>query len=157
MVITSVHPSEAEVLTEIAMTAKRHWGYPETWMRQWQTLLTVTPTMIVKNEVFAARDGSRIIGFAALRSDADLLWLCDLWVLPSEMGQGVGRRLFRHAQQRAQALGFTTLQIESDPHASGFYEQMGAVQIHTHVSQIEGQSRELPVYRCRTSVEAEPE
>ena len=42
--------------------------------------------------------GGRIVGFAALASDGDVLWLKDCWVLPAEMGRGVGRALFRHAQ-----------------------------------------------------------
>ena len=153
MNIAVAHPSEADTLTEIAFAAKRHWGYPEHWIAHWQSLLTITPESIASHETFAARTGERIVGFAALARDGDVLWLKDCWVLPAEMGRGVGRALFRHAQQRARALGFATFEVESDPYAAGFYVRMGAEQIRTHVTRLEGHPRELPVFRCRTSHE----
>jgi GNAT superfamily N-acetyltransferase len=146
--ITTAHPSEAGVLTEIAFAAKRHWGYPEHWLAQWQALLTVTPESVATHETFAAREGDRILGFGAIARDGDLLWLKDLWVSPAEMGRGIGRALFRRAQQRAWALGFATFEIEADPHAAGFYQRMGAVSIGMRASQIDGQVRELPLFRC---------
>jgi len=36
-------PAEAGLLTEIAHAAKRHWGYPENWIRRWKSDLTITP------------------------------------------------------------------------------------------------------------------
>ena len=153
MNISIAHPSEAESLTEIAFAAKRHWNYPEHWMAQWQALLTITPASMVANETFAARVEQRIVGFASLKVEGDVLLLSDLWVLPAEMGRGVGRALFRHAQQRAKARGFTTFEMESDPHAAGFYKRMGAEQVRTHTTLMDGQPRELPVFRCGTAEE----
>jgi GNAT superfamily N-acetyltransferase len=151
MNISVAHPAEAAVLTEIAFAAKRHWGYPERWIAQWHALLTITPASIAENETFAARLGGRTLGFAALKLDGEILVLNDLWVVPAEMGRGIGRALFRDAQQRARARGFATFEIESDPHAAGFYERMGAEYLRTHTTLIEGLPRELPVFVCRTS------
>lgn len=151
MIITTAHPSEADALTGIAFAAKRHWGYPERWMALWHASLTLTPAAIAAHETFAARLGERTVGFAALKLDGDLLLLADLWVLPSEMGRGIGRALFREAQRRARARGFATFEIDSDPHAAGFYRRMGAEYLHTHTTLLEGQPRELPIFRCQTS------
>ena len=41
--IRRAKPAEAEVLTEIAHAAKRHWGYPENWIEHWKNDLTITP------------------------------------------------------------------------------------------------------------------
>jgi GNAT superfamily N-acetyltransferase len=146
MEITPALPSEADVLTSIALASKRHWGYPEKWIDHWRGLLTITSALIAGQDVFAARDGDRILGFAALALEEELLRLEHLWVLPAEMRRGVGRALFHHARQRARQLGFRTFEVESDPHAFGFYERMGAEQIRTTTSVLEGQMRELPVF-----------
>jgi GNAT superfamily N-acetyltransferase len=106
---------------------------------------------MARQEIYAAREGGGILGFAALACEGDTLRLEHLWVLPSEMGRGVGRALFRHAQERARDLGFNTFEVESDPHASGFYERMGAAQIRTSTSVLEGQVREVPVFRVIAS------
>ena len=44
--IRRAHPEEADTLTEIAHAAKRHWKYPESWIQQWQTDLTITREFI---------------------------------------------------------------------------------------------------------------
>jgi GNAT superfamily N-acetyltransferase len=147
MTITPALPSEADTLTEIAFAAKRHWKYPESWIAHWRTVLTITPEFVATHETFAAREGQRILGFAALVVQADELHLEHLWVLPAEMEHGVGRALFRHAQRRAQDLGFETFEVDSDPNSAGFYEHMGAERIGTIRTLIDGTLRELPVFR----------
>jgi GNAT superfamily N-acetyltransferase len=120
-------------------------------MNRWRSILTVTPAFIAAHETYAARDTGRIVGFSALRQDGGILHLEDLFVLPSEMGRGVGRALFRHAQRRAWELGFAFLEVQSDPNAAGFYERMGAEQIATNFTLLEGSRRDLPIFRCRTT------
>ena len=151
MEITPALPSEAQALTSIAFAAKRHWGYPERWIAHWAAMLTITPATMARQEIYAAREDDRILGFAALGCEGDILRLEHLWVLPAEMRRGVGRALFHHAQERARHMGFATFEIESDPHATGFYERMGAEQIRTNTTVLEGQVRELPVFRALAS------
>jgi len=149
--ITPASPSEADALTKIAFAAKSHWGYPSHWMAQWQTILTVTPASIAAHETYVARAGECIIGFCALRRKGSTLRLEDLFVLPGEMRRGVGRLLFRHSQRRAREMGFAFFEIESDPNAAGFYERMGAERIGANTTMLDGQPRELPVFRCSTT------
>jgi GNAT superfamily N-acetyltransferase len=66
-------------------------------------------------------------------------------VLPENLRQGIGRRLFGHAVERARALGFGRLTIESDPNAEGFYQKMGARRVDLRSSQLEGEPRKLPL------------
>lgn len=49
-----------------------------------------------------------------------------LWVAPTHIGTGIGRRLVAHATERLRAEGVRTVRIESDPNAEGFYVKMGA-------------------------------
>ena len=95
--IIRAKPEDAPVLTEIALQAKRHWGYPERWIKAWSSALTIESTFISLHPTYAALSGTRIVGFHALCRRGQHLLLEHLWVRPEMMGQGVGRSLFRHA------------------------------------------------------------
>ena len=139
-------PEDAEVLTRIALAAKRHWGYPERWILQWTGVLTITPEFVRNNEVHAATvEGGRTVGFYALVGEGRRIELEHLWVSPEYMGEGVGRILFDHALGKAASLGAQTLRLEADPNAEGFYRRMGAERMGENVYEIEGQRRVLPL------------
>ena len=121
--------SEAEQLTDIAHTAKRHWGYPEKWIEQWQADLTITPEFIADNEVFVAIVNDSIAGCCALVVTGALAEIEHMWIKPEHMGSGVGRALFEHARDRARELHLPVLELSADPNAEGFYERMGAKRI----------------------------
>ena len=121
--------SEAEQLTAIAHAAKRHWGYPEKWIEQWQTDLTITPEFITDNEVFVAIVNDSIAGCCALVVTGALAEIEHMWINPEHMGSGVGRALFEHARERARELQLPVLELSADPNAEGFYERMGAKRI----------------------------
>jgi GNAT superfamily N-acetyltransferase len=152
MEIHRAKPEDAAALTEIAFAAKRHWGYPEVWIQGWKEVLTIKPEFIARNEAYVACLDGQSVGFYALVNAKDRVSLEHLWVLPSAMGQGIGRALFRHAVERAKALGVEAIEIESDPNAERFYEQMGARRVGVNVTDVDGQTRSLPVliYDCRS-------
>src|SRR5262245_36701034 len=120
---------ESETLSMIAHTAKRHWGYPESWIEQWREQLTITPDFIRNNRVFAALSEGNVIGCCALVESIDKLELEHMWTLPEFIGKGVGRALFEHAVRSARSLSFKEFEITSDPNAEGFYKHMGAKRI----------------------------
>src|SRR5271169_3817674 len=90
-------PEDAELLTEIAIAAKSYWGYPERWMQIWKPELTFDAEYFVKNESWAANIENQTLGFYTVLEKDDIAWLENLWVKPSEMGQGIGSALFKHA------------------------------------------------------------
>ncbi|MEY2504354.1 MAG: hypothetical protein QOG27_634, partial [Verrucomicrobiota bacterium] len=53
--IVRAKPEDAEILTEIAQAAKRHWGYPESWMVAWRDVLTMRRDFIAANVAYVAR------------------------------------------------------------------------------------------------------
>jgi GNAT superfamily N-acetyltransferase len=149
MQIVRAISEDADALTAIAHAAKRHWGYPETWIAAWSDVLTMRPQFIAENMAYCAAEGDCAVGFYVLTREDDGLQLDHLWILPPAMGRGIGRALFEHAAAEARRLGFDLIKIEADPNAEGFYKRMGARRVGTAVSEVEGERRDLPlmVYR----------
>lgn len=143
--IERAHAEDSNLLTEIAISAKRHWNYPERWIELWTPALTISPDYVSKNETWLAVVNEMPVGFYSLVQEDDALWLDNLWVLPDAMGKGIGKKLFQHAVERSRELGASILKIEADPNAQSFYEKMGARKVGEHHSEIDGQPRILPI------------
>lgn len=144
MRMRSALPDEAATLTKIALDAKRHWGYPEHWMKHWQADLTISPDYLANNQVFVAESDGHIVGFYALVIRKDKAELDHMWVAPDHMGTGVGKELFIHAMRGAKEQNISEVEILSDPHAEDFYKKMGAYRTCELVLEIYGQQRVLP-------------
>jgi len=144
-------PDEAETLTRIALDAKRYWGYPEHWIKHWESDLTVSSDFIRDNQVYVAEREGEIRGFYALCVSDNKAELEHMWVTPSAIGTGVGKELFLDAMDRATTLEVREIEISADPNAAGFYERMGASQIGETESNINGQVRKLPRLRIEPS------
>jgi GNAT superfamily N-acetyltransferase len=138
-------PQQHDKLTQIAHAAKRHWGYPERWIEIWKEALTITPEFISNNLVYASVVGGEVAGFYALTEAGGKLSLEHMWVDPARIGAGVGRKLFDHALKVAAGLNASSIEIESDPNAEGFYRRMGARRVGEVSSEIDGQPRVLPL------------
>ncbi|MGB8340904.1 MAG: GNAT family N-acetyltransferase [Chthoniobacterales bacterium] len=111
-------------------------------MEQWRDQLTITPEFVAANETFAAIIAGQMIAFYALLETTETPRLDHLWVLPERIGQGIGRRLFTHATESAASRGARSLTIEAEPHAEPLYRHLGAVQIGTIASEIDGRRRD---------------
>jgi N-acetylglutamate synthase-like GNAT family acetyltransferase len=135
---------DSETLTQIALDAKRYWGYPEHWITLWVTDLTISSEFIADNHVYVADHEGEIRGFYALCLAADKGELEHLWVRPSYIGTGLGKELFLDAMERAANMNVREVQLSADPNAAGFYARMGAQEIGETHSEIDGQLRKLP-------------
>jgi len=149
MKIVRAGPEHALALTQIALAAKRHWGYPERWIEMWTPQLTITPEFISTADVWIAATDDEIAGFFALAYSDQRALLEHLWILPKHMNRGVGRRLFEHAVSRCREAGCTALEVESDPNAQGFYERMGAHKVRERKAEVEGRPRALPIMELK--------
>jgi len=150
--IRQATPKEANTLTEIAHEAKRYWGYPEHWIQHWQTELTILPDFIANNEVFVAEQEGKLVGFYALVMQKENAELEHLWLLPEQIGKGIGKQLFLHAMERAALRNARQVGISADPNAENFYLKMGAARSGSTTSEIDRQPRILP----RLKVEVDP-
>ena len=145
--IRRANPEEADILTEIAHAAKRHWNYPESWIRRWKTDLTITREFITTHEVFAATINGEIVGCCALVVTDSLAEIEHMWIRPEQMGSGVGRSLFEHVRARAGERGANVLELSADPYAEGFYARLGAKRIGEIPASMDGAPRVLPRMR----------
>lgn len=145
MLIRNVRADEYKLLSELAISAKRHWGYPEHWMEIWTPQLTFSPDYFEEHEGWVAIDNEKIIAFYTLEDKNEIAWLENLWVLPEYIGKGVGKELFHHAIVLARGRGYKSLQLEADPNAVGFYEKMGMKKIGERRSEVDGSPRVLPI------------
>src|ERR1051325_3964666 len=120
--------NEASVLTHIAIDAKRYWGYPEHWIKHWESDLTISSEFILDNHVYVAEDNGQIQGFYALIVTGNKAELDHMWVTPACIGTGVGKELFLDAMERAAA----------------FYRRMGATDVGETDASFDGVTRKLP-------------
>ena len=142
--IRRANPDEAASLTNIALAAKRHWGYPEHWIKYWEADLTISREFIEQNEVYVADMDGETRGFYALCLHDNQAELEHMWVLPEYIGSGFGKELFLDAMDRAGKLRVKEVGITADPNAAGFYERMGARRVGELQSEIDGEPRKLP-------------
>jgi hypothetical protein len=91
---------EASVLTTIAHEAKRHWGYPEHWIKHWESDLTISSDFIRDNHVYVVEEDGEIQGFYALSVADDKAELEHMWVTPDRIGTGVGHHRRRAPRRR---------------------------------------------------------
>ena len=151
MTIRSASPEDGPTLTTIALDAKRYWGYPEHWIKHWESDLTISPDFIRENHVYVVENDGEIRGFYALCVTGNKAELEHMWVTPESIGTGIGKELFLDAMDRATTLRVREIEISADPNAAGFYERMGASQIGETESSIDGQVRKLPRLRIEPS------
>lgn len=144
---------EEQALTALCMRSKAHWAYDVEFMRQAATALTVTPAMVEEGRVLVAEDGlGGILGVAAVEATetAGRFDLALLFVEPSAIGTGVGRRLFGAAVGLIDEQGGSSLEILADPFAASFYQHLGGTGIgETPSDAIPG--RYLPLFNYRIS------
>jgi len=151
--IRRAHRDEADALSALAFRSKAHWGYDADFLDRVRGAMTLHPEDVDRHEVWLAESADRTpIGYHRV-IPGDPAELEDLWVEPSAIGAGVGRRLFEHAVEVARRGGATALEIDADPNAVGFYERMGAVRIGESPSTLIP-GRALP--RMRLAVDRDP-
>lgn len=124
--------SEAEILTELAMQSKAHWGYSDEFISSCREELTITGNKLTKPlfHYSVAEYSNEILGFYALEIlDKSKIELDALFVHPKNMGKGIGKALMNHAKNLALRLGSKTIIIQGDPNAEGFYITAGAKKI----------------------------
>ena len=151
--IRRARPDEAETISDLAVRSKGHWGYDPAFLEACRDDLALTPEEVAASPVYVLENEHGIAGFYSLHvHDGGLAELDDLFVAPEAIGTGAGRRLWQHATATAFALGCTEMDIQSDPHAEGFYRAMGAHRVGDLESTVTP-GRMLPLLRYALSRE----
>ena len=147
-VLRSAVAEEVEVLSELALRSKAHWGYDDDFLKACRAELTVRAQDIEVHRLTVAVDETthRVVGFYGLTgTTSDDAELSALFVEPAVIGTGVGRLLFDDALRAARRAGFERVRIEADPFAATFYEHVGAARVGS-ISSGSIADRVLPLY-----------
>jgi GNAT superfamily N-acetyltransferase len=142
--VRSAKPFEADFLTELALRSKAHWGYDSQFIEDCRADLTIKAEDITSLPFYVLCEDENIRGFYSLAQWDEDVELVHLFIEPTFIGKGAGKRLFHHAVETAQQLGYKKIMIQSDPFAENFYQAMGAVRIGKISSSIR-EGRELPL------------
>jgi len=151
-------PSEAPLLTNLALASKSHWPYSDAQLERWAPTLAVTPSEMTSCPTITARSGDTLVGFYQLRAASEeTLRLEHFWLLPAFIGRGYGRAMLVNAAEKARKFGAGRLTIEADPHAEPFYLACGAVRVGDVPAPIEGaDDRVLPVLELPLPLPEQP-
>lgn len=117
---------ESAMLTDLCLRSKAVWGYDNAFMQACRAELTLTPVDLQKTGVQVAERNGAVVGLAQVSVAGHEASLDKLFVEPSALHTGAGRRLFEWCVTIARAQGARMLAIESDPGAAAFYRRMGA-------------------------------
>jgi len=143
MMIRPAKPDEAAMLSDIAMEAKRYWGYAPEVMDSWHSTLTLNSMQIDLHPPFVAEVDGEVVGFYQMIADGDFVELEHLWVRPENMRQGIGKSLVAHAIAKAKTGTSKQLRIDADPNATAFYLSCGAYRIGHVPAPISGDEKRV--------------
>ena len=142
--IRRARADEAGALSDLALRSKAMWGYSAAFIEACRDELTVTEEQIRDTPVYVHDGGAGPDGFYGLAGRPPRATLEYLFVAPEATRRGVGTKLLKHAVAVACRLGFTEIEVESDPNAVPFYERGGGVRIGEVESTVEA-GRRLPL------------
>ena len=123
---------EADLLTALTMRSKAHWQYDAAFLAAARQELEFPPGKFLPDfHVYVLEQTGKIVGFYSLIPlPPERIELNDLFVEPSRIGKGHGKRLWDHAIDLSRRLGFRKLVLTADPHAEPFYLRQGAVRVN---------------------------
>lgn len=132
LTIRRARADEADHLSALALRSKAVWGYDADFIAACVAELTVTPDDIRTHENWVADRQGVAVGMYELIVAPDRPKQGELhmfFVEPHLKGTGLGRRLWAHMEACARQSGLTTIQLDADPNACGFYTHMGCREI----------------------------
>ena len=139
---------ESDILSDLAIKSKGHWGYSKEQLDGWRSDLRIGQTYIQEHIVRTIWSDSELVGFFAIKKGKTYA-LDHLWLLPKVIGKGIGVQAFQEIIKECEASGIDAFTIVSDPNAEGFYLKAGAKRI----GEVEStpKNRFLPTLRYQLS------
>ena len=127
MNIEKANSNDHEILTEITKKSKAFWGYSEEQMTQWNDALTITKEYIQTNFAYKLTKENQVIGYYSyFNSEAAIIKLDNLFVLPEYIGKGFGNQLMQDFLNRIKEnRDIKKIVLDADPNAEKFYQKFG--------------------------------
>jgi GNAT superfamily N-acetyltransferase len=116
---------DAAALTDLALRSKAVWGYDAAFIDACRDELRLSPDEVERHPTYLLEDRGQPLGHYQLRLRALTADVWHFFVAPNAIRRGVGRRLWAHLEDTARVAGALRLEVDSDPHAEGFYVAMG--------------------------------
>lgn len=117
--------ADAAALTDLALRSKALWGYDAAFMAACRAELALTAEEVERHPTYLIEGPHGPLGHYQLRRRGDGAEIHHFFVAPEVARAGLGRRLWCHLEDTAAAAA--RLEVDSDPHAVGFYRAMGMV------------------------------
>jgi ribosomal protein S18 acetylase RimI-like enzyme len=99
---------------------------------------------VFSNSMFKcfAYDGARLVGAGrALADGADCSYICDIAVLPSHQGTGLGSEIMSHLVEKSR--GHRKIILYAVPGKEGFYRKFGFLRMKTAMAIFQNQKQQL--------------
>jgi ribosomal protein S18 acetylase RimI-like enzyme len=116
---------DAAALTDLALRSKAVWGYDAAFIDACRDELRLTSEEIERHPTYLLEGQGGPLGHYQLRLRTPIADVWHFFVAPTTIRAGLGRRLWAHLEVAARAAGAVRLEVDSDPHAEGFYRAMG--------------------------------
>lgn len=151
LILRPAGPDEEETLSHLIFRSRAYWDYPKELMEYWlesgdfnisAEAIETNPTYVIEDE-----EEREILGFYSMSIEGAEARMNHLWVMPEHVGTDLRSMLFLHACEVAETAGAETLIVVSDPHLSGFYEEMGAENIGEKIVPLPSGKQSLPILR----------
>lgn len=130
--------ADCDLLTETAITAKKHWGYADELIRQWIDLLTITEENFKRGNLYKCFLANEFIGFFALVSKGDYVGLEHLWFLPDYLNKGYGTQVIKEIKRISREEGYKYIEVFADPNTDGFYQRVGGTVVRSVLTNVPG-------------------
>ena len=132
-------PSEAGSLRDLIVRSMGHWEHPSGYLVEARQLMSLSAEDLQRDEAWVSVVDGAVAGFYRLSRADECAEIEEFHLEPPVIGRGIGRRMFRHAAERARAVGARWLIWSTDTNALGFYLRMGSEITGTTPSGIAGE------------------
>jgi GNAT superfamily N-acetyltransferase len=131
-------PSDAEAARELIVRSMGHWDHPPGYLEEARALMSLSAVDLQRDDAWMVLLDNAVAGFYRLSQADDSAEIEEFHLEPSVIGRGIGRRMFEHATERAEAIGAQWLIWSTDANSLGFYLRMNGEVTGTQPSGIDG-------------------
>jgi GNAT superfamily N-acetyltransferase len=126
MKIEKAQNVDAIDLTELTIHSKSYWGYSLEQIAQWKDDLTISVEYINQAEVYKLIKENQLVGYYSyLELDNKKVKLDNIFLEPDFIGKGYGKVMMNHFIQHVKDKGYERIELESEPNAEKFYQNLG--------------------------------
>jgi len=95
-------------------------------MERWKPELELREVDLDQQQILVLWKEEQAIGFSAVQEHNEHFEVNHLWLLPPQMGKGLGKRLLQQSLTKAFVSGKLII-VDADPNAEGFYANFGFI------------------------------